>query len=809
MKNIRLLILLVNLIIVTTISAQNTQVSVVQTIDGKKYLQHLVQSGETIFSICKKYEVEQKDLLGANPNLVTGLKQGESIRIPFKGKDISKEMIAEQQKLNEKFFFHNVKKTETVYSITKLYNLTDKELYRYNPEAQKGINEKDVLRIPKSAVAAKTETVQKDDENYIYYKVQPGDTAFSLAQKYKTTVDELDAQNPGIKQKLEVGATIRIPKKALVPKPDTKMNGVSNPLIHTVEKGETFYSIKKKYGISKDDLIKLNPEVADGLKVGLELKIPASKKQVASEKKQKAVVEGQHVVKKGQTWFGIAQIYGVEEEALRKNNPDVKGGKLKLGDVLLIPAKVVVSEKKPDVSKEEVKQVKQPEPEAETPVAFSKKTTITRKETFRISMFLPLFYNKNISSNQESLSDDEKIRLDSLRKIDDDILNKYFKIVYNSETSSYDTVITGSVVPIYERSLDPDYRKFLEFYEGALIAIDSLQKAGAKIELTLYDTEFDAKKVDVLMRDPKLLNSNLIIGPVEVSLQKNMAAFCHKNQIAMVSPLSNDNSVALGNPFYIQINPAKDYIIKKTADLVVERFKGKNIVVLNHWGSDKVKEAKMIELVREKLSASGMQGSIHGVEYSAGGAAGSAQIEKGLKRDVENVVLVAVTENRDEREAFLSRAINNLYALSKEYNITLIGMSDYLRLKSINGEYFHKLNMTYLTPNHIDYTGNAVNSFVRKYRKEFAGEPTFFSFRGYDVVWYFVKAFDVYGRNYFERIGNYSTDLLMSDFDFSRIKELGGYLNNSLYIVNHTPEFDVLVQSKFSDGKLVKVLPEN
>ena len=105
--------------------------------NGKKYLFHKVKMGETIYSLCNLYDVNSKDLLNINPGLISGLKVGESIKIPFTGKNlkVKKQPFHPQEPTN--FIQHKIKRRETPYFVAKKYGIKIDDIYRYNPQLKK------------------------------------------------------------------------------------------------------------------------------------------------------------------------------------------------------------------------------------------------------------------------------------------------------------------------------------------------------------------------------------------------------------------------------------------------------------------------------------------------------------------------------------------------------------------------------------------------------------------------------------------------------------------------------------------------
>lgn len=164
---------------------------------------------------------------------------------------------------------YTVQAGDTSYSIAKKYNITVQELYKLNPDAEKGIKAGQELRIPKKEI------------DRISHKIEPQETMYSVSRRYGISVDDLKNANKKLDEKnFKVGKKINIP----IFNGTNKMhisNSDKNHLMnqqhmkrkeHTVVKGETLYSLSKKYNTTVKDLEDKNPGLTpENLKEGMTL----------------------------------------------------------------------------------------------------------------------------------------------------------------------------------------------------------------------------------------------------------------------------------------------------------------------------------------------------------------------------------------------------------------------------------------------------------------------------------------------------------------------------------------------------------
>ena len=206
-------------------------------IDGTKYYIHTVGAGETPASIARLYGVSEAELLSHNASLRDGLREEQSVKIPFKApvsaegeapavsaqKPLSKK---EEKALKKSFTEHIVARGETPYAISRRYEISVGTLMEDNPEADPAhlsIGQKLLIRKKaigrtdeKTALSEMQDYEQKlnrtsTDEEFHYHVVQPKETIYSLARRYKMTEQELITLN-NLEGGLKAGAILRIPK---------------------------------------------------------------------------------------------------------------------------------------------------------------------------------------------------------------------------------------------------------------------------------------------------------------------------------------------------------------------------------------------------------------------------------------------------------------------------------------------------------------------------------------------------------------------------------------------------------------------
>ncbi len=238
----------------------------------KKYITYKVTKGENLQSISIKLSITPYDLMQLNPDLGSKIKENDILIIPNIDYDSSKEIadvdlmtLSERDIVVDNYIYHDVLSKETLYSIQKNYNVTNEELNKLNPFLlARGLKYGDVLKIP---LQIKEEEIAKKDENTQPYLVKPKETKYSIARSFGISIAYFEQLNPKIK---EIG--LQIDDVVLVPK--LKATEDLDYTVHTVEKLETLYSLSNKFEISQEELMVANPELEEGVKEGMLIKIP-------------------------------------------------------------------------------------------------------------------------------------------------------------------------------------------------------------------------------------------------------------------------------------------------------------------------------------------------------------------------------------------------------------------------------------------------------------------------------------------------------------------------------------------------------
>ena len=313
------------------------------TINGRQYITHIVQPGEGLHGIGARHGLTVKDLLDANPDISSNIKVGQIVRIPVVLSNTTAHSLPGNYfyhtvETGQTVFSISRQHDVTVDEIYRLNPGSREGIVKGSvlkiPAAAK--NE------TVSRDGANTRNSQ--NRQFIMHVVQARETLFGISRQYNVTVDEIVAQNPTLQAGiLDVGEEIRIPRPPAGngnPASGLNQTVANNSRRHTVLQGQTLFSISQQYQLPLAILLSANPGIdSNNLKVGTVLLIPTV--ETVQGNATNHVIENRqfitHRVRRNETLFGIARRYGVTIESIQQANPGVNFQALTNGIILRVP----------------------------------------------------------------------------------------------------------------------------------------------------------------------------------------------------------------------------------------------------------------------------------------------------------------------------------------------------------------------------------------------------------------------------------------------------------------------------------------
>ena len=256
---------------------------------------YVVQKGDTLYSIANKLGTTVSELKKENNLTSNTLQIGEVLRIP------TKEIYEEEENV------YVVKKGDSLYSIAMANNTTVDELKKANNLTSNILSTGQLLKIPSALLPEST------------YIVKKGDSLYSIANKYNTTVEELKRINNLTSNTLSIGQVLKLPSDKA-----SDVEKEENTISYTVQKGDSLYSIARKYSTTIDKIKDLNNLTTNLLSIGQVLLIPTDTN-----------LETTYTVQKGDSLYSIAKKYDTTVDRLKQLN-NLKSNLLSVGQILIV-----------------------------------------------------------------------------------------------------------------------------------------------------------------------------------------------------------------------------------------------------------------------------------------------------------------------------------------------------------------------------------------------------------------------------------------------------------------------------------------
>jgi len=608
-------------------------------------------------------------------------------------------------------------------------------------------------------VKKSTERVLLDGRVYFIHVVKSGQTIFSICQAYGVDRETLVKENPSIIVGLQTGQVLKIPEVNPV---DMPARDTGKFIYYSMQEGETLYSLSKRFNVTVSEIEAANPGLSiDDIPVGTKMRIPRIVFQ--KEKQGFSISDGKYFfyqVKQKETLSSIARAFGINLRILKRLNRDKRKG-LNIGDYVRIPrtpATEFYFETRPDTLRIAPEK---PDTSCLIPVPTQFNAHL------RVALMLPLYLDEN----------DEREYIDS-----------------SEFTSLGDTIyktIKRDKDWIYPKSL-----RFLEFYEGALLAMDSLRKRGISTDLYVFDTEQDTSKVKEIAESGLLDEMDVIIGPVYSSCIGVLLDYLEGKglKIPVVSPFVQNEKMLNGHPGLFEVRPAYSVEQNFIAGVVSNHYND-NIVLIRPADSLYIEDAiSFKEYLFDSLEQKTLPDEVTFKElaYSENRPLYDTvnEIEHALSEERMNTIVVL-----SEKETFVSEVLDKLYRLFKDYQMNIYGFPEWARFKNIQLNYFHQLEVSICSTYYLDYEHDAVKIFLKKYREKFYTEPVPFSFAwtGYDIMYYFLSGLGTYGEDFMHCYSCFSTGLLTTDMQFQQTGEENGALNIKLYLLQFTKDMKVVI----------------
>ena len=710
------------------------------------------------------------------------------------------ERSTEKTKIGGKeYYMHRVKQGQTLYGLSKAYNVTIEEIELLNPEVKDGLKVGHILGIPvrpvqepkveePQPVTVKPEPEPEPEQKPVTVKpvkhepkeepvvVKPEPEPEPEPVKVKPVKPE-PKEEPVVVEpepepvvvdpepepepktvvvkpvKPEPEPVLEQPKEVETPAvvtPQSHQNPFFDGKARIVQRGESLYDVAKEYGIDVADLKQANPRMTfEDPKEGTRIVIP----QIANENDY--IV---HSCEYNERVSSLLKRWKVDENAFRAMNVSV-GSHVFENQVVLIPIQPITDFywiPKDNVQEEVVEVVEEPEEPQEVqeprelvfdfdtgdiPDCVASPENATKR--YDVALMVPLYLN-NIGG--VDLSKDKASKTKKSRPM-----------------------------------------SFLQFYEGFMIAAEAMEKQGMKLDLTVIDVTDNTATAENAVAKIQNKDLDLIIGPFFGNSFEIVEEYAKANDIAVVNPMTTRKSVIEDNPNVIKAKAGDVGMILSISNLVKNHYPNANVFIVSREKESDSAFLDQLEhhlnmAINEEVTVSGDEflqyarneserlemGSrmvptidVEGQVYSTGDFQSGTTNEVVLSNTVKRYPYSKIGEVRSQLSGvrdnviiaygddnvFATQMLNALTRSAERYPVTLVCAPGWQRHEKLLVDNLLKMNAIYISDYFVDYNSEETKHFVLRFRQKYVIDPQQYAFEGYDVGRYFLNALMQYGSD--------------------------------------------------------------
>lgn len=559
---------------------------------------------------------------------------------------------------------------------------------------------------------------------------------------------------------------------------------------HTVEEGNTLYGMQRMYGVPFEEIVAAN-EPFDGLKTGQKILIPIKETQAP---KQEEVSE--YKVKSGETLYGLSRKFNTTVDRLIELNPELSEG-LKKGQVIKVPGSY----------QEEMEITQEMKPEVGTPNPFVIDTVETNGQTNeRVVTFSNTTVEHVVMAHETMYSISKRFMVSieeimRINKLQSASVKAGQVLIIPVKNERVDMVPIGNVGPgneqdpngplVFEEKdeysialLLPLYLDYgngyseslsnvaAEFYMGAMLAVDSLERRGLRAKLHIFDTKNDSASIANLFKKSEFESMDLVIGPLMDERMGQVARFCKEHSIRMVSPVSSETKLLENNQLVYASVPSNISLIRGVARYVLDNCKDDNLILIKPTDE---KSMVLYEAFRKAFKEMPVEATRPGlIETNAD--AFNTYIKKGKENHI-----IFPSVNRSSAVKFMNSLNKSAFRAYKD-DIFVYGTREWLGYSDMNETFKNKMNFRFGSPNNLDYYSKGMVNANKLYRSRYKTDMSRVAVQGYDVLTYYCHYFFMADKNPY---------LLMNDIDMHQISEVDGFENARVFILEQE-DFDFM-----------------
>ena len=494
---------------------------------------------------------------------------------------------------------------------------------------------------------------------------------------------------------------------------------------YTVKAKETLYSLSRQFELSQEDVLKYNPSLADGLKAGATLYFPV-------DELNQVTTPIYHIVKKGESVYGISRQYGMEIDVLIAMNPSAKDG-IKIGEKLVI---------------REGKKIPMPKQDVVT----------------------------STTEDEQSVENDPTILLQSQVKVEEDVADVV-------EEKSYKVALFMPFM-LNEEVMSNATRTYLDFYKGFLLAAKELSSSGQLVDIYAYDTYGNIDSLSMVLSQPEMSEMNVIIAPPGENKSVELIASSVDNpNVAVFNAYYANDTTHLEYPNVIQANIVRDKMYSKAIARIVEEYGDYVPVIIGSQAN--TNKAAIAEMFKSEFEKNGVESqriifkrSLQPIDLTS--------LNKNTK-----YLFIPLSSSERELEKCADALID--FRKGSKADVAMLGYPEWVVFNNAMLSKLHSLNTVIYSRFYFNENGDKekeiANKFEEFYKTPMKKSPPIQAVLGYDCGYYVIKALRGGDGDFFD--GRFRYEGMQNVFDFTKSTTTIGVENQALYMIYFRPKGNV------------------
>lgn len=545
--------------------------------------------------------------------------------------------------------------------------------------------------------------VVTNGQKFYQHTIIEGNTLFGLQQMYECPVEEILNANPGIERGMNEGQMLQIPI-------------ITKTIMHTVGKGETLFSLAKMYYVAVDSIAAKNPGSEVGIKIGQRLKISnatpriqidlpsVSRDEVTrtipapSDSVREKFIVSFHDSIISHVVLANETLYTISKRFMVPLEDLLALNNLRSSKIS--PGQVIrIKLKKENVNSVPVRSVPSPSKTKKDSIPLFK-----TKESYKVALFLPF-------------------NLDS--------------------TETINKTMTAAA---------------WEYYMGARMAFDTLEKIGLKGEVFVYDYQSRKETIDQQLARPEMKKMDLIFAPFQSKEAEKVAIWSKLNKVRVVFPVSVPTSFLNENNYAYALTPTNEFLVQILAEEIHYMHENQQIVIIkSEKQEDQIFYNSFLKAFKEMPTKASRPRIIEATwsDY------------KKFEKLGANIFFIYLSTEKERVLSFLSSYVN------KE-NVTLFGLKEWTEFKEVNSEINNKFSFYYASPSFFSYKDPSIIPFHKHFRSRYGADLTKVACLGYDATMNIAS---------YLLLGKKSNQSLISGYDFVQSDPKNGFQNKNGFIL--------------------------